>query len=119
MLGASSVELINPITGIGSCCARAASGHTATPPSPAMKSRRRISHASEPLYGQQPTATTGTASCLGAKFLRYLFAMHEAASGPQRRSLQCAHMAAFRGQAAPSVTTGHREPAVCGILRRG
>ena len=31
-----------PITGIAGCCARAASGHAATPPSPAMKSRRRI-----------------------------------------------------------------------------
>jgi len=39
--------------------ARAASGHTAAPPSPRMNSRRRISHASQPLYGQQPTATTG------------------------------------------------------------
>ena len=28
-------------------------------PSPAMKSRRRIGHASEPLYGRQPTTTTG------------------------------------------------------------
>jgi hypothetical protein len=32
-------------------CAAASSGHAAAPPSPAMNSRRRISHASEPLYG--------------------------------------------------------------------
>jgi len=29
-----------PITGIGCCCARAASGHAAAPPSSVMKSRR-------------------------------------------------------------------------------
>jgi len=40
----------DPITGIAGCCARAASGHAAAVlPSPAMNSRRRISHASEPL----------------------------------------------------------------------
>ena len=32
----------NPITGIAGCCARAASGHAAALPSPAMNSRRRI-----------------------------------------------------------------------------
>ena len=33
--------LRNPITGIGGCCARAASGHAAAPPAtPLMKSRR-------------------------------------------------------------------------------
>jgi hypothetical protein len=37
------------------CCARAASGHAAVLPSPAMNSRRRIVHSSEPLYGR-PTA---------------------------------------------------------------
>jgi hypothetical protein len=41
------------------CCARATNGHAAAPPSPAMNSRRRISYASELLYGQ-PTATIGT-----------------------------------------------------------
>jgi hypothetical protein len=30
----------NPITGIGGCCARAASGHAAAPPSSVMNSRR-------------------------------------------------------------------------------
>ena len=34
--------LTNPITGIAGCCARAASGHAAAPPSPAMNSRRFI-----------------------------------------------------------------------------
>jgi hypothetical protein len=29
-----------PITGIAGCCARAASGHAAAPPSSVMKSRR-------------------------------------------------------------------------------
>src|ERR1700730_3256191 len=32
----------NPITGTAGCCARAANGHAAAPPSPAMNSRRRI-----------------------------------------------------------------------------
>src|SRR5271154_2365160 len=32
--------------------------------------------------GRQPTATTGTASGLGAKLLRYLFAARAAAHGP-------------------------------------
>jgi hypothetical protein len=32
----------SPITGIACCCARAASGHAAALPSPAMNSRRRI-----------------------------------------------------------------------------
>jgi hypothetical protein len=31
-----------PTTGTAGCCARAAGGHAAAPPSPAMKSRRRI-----------------------------------------------------------------------------
>jgi hypothetical protein len=30
----------NPITGIAGCCARAASGHAAAPPSSVTKSRR-------------------------------------------------------------------------------
>ena len=33
-------ELRNPITGIAGCCARAASGIAAAPPTAAMKSRR-------------------------------------------------------------------------------
>jgi hypothetical protein len=32
--------LRNPITGIAGCCARAASGHTAAPPTSVMNSRR-------------------------------------------------------------------------------
>jgi hypothetical protein len=32
----------NPTTGIDVCCARAASGHAAAPPTAAMKSRRLI-----------------------------------------------------------------------------
>jgi hypothetical protein len=36
------VLLRNPITGIAGCCARAASGHAAALPSPAINSRRRI-----------------------------------------------------------------------------
>jgi hypothetical protein len=32
--------LANPTTGIAACCARAASGHAAAPPSSVMKSRR-------------------------------------------------------------------------------
>jgi hypothetical protein len=62
------------ITGIADCCARAASGHAAAPPSPAMNSRRRISHASQPLYGSslpQPQVSEQGASGLGTKFLRY------------------------------------------------
>src|SRR5262245_20735573 len=34
--------LRNPITGIAGCCARAASGHAAAPPSSVMNSRRLI-----------------------------------------------------------------------------
>ena len=34
--------LSQPTTGIARCCARAASGHDAAPPSPAMNSRRPI-----------------------------------------------------------------------------
>jgi hypothetical protein len=34
--------LRNPISGDAGCCARAASGHAAAPPSPAMNSLRRI-----------------------------------------------------------------------------
>jgi len=45
-------KLGNPITGIAGCCARATTGHAAALPSPTMNSRRRISHASQPLYGQ-------------------------------------------------------------------
>jgi hypothetical protein len=62
------------ITGIAACCARAASGQTAAPPSPAMNSRRRISRASQPLYGSsvpQPQVSEQSASGLGTKFLRY------------------------------------------------
>ena len=48
--------LRNPITGIPDCCACATSGHAATPPSPAMKSRRRILESSpyvpEPIAGE-------------------------------------------------------------------
>jgi hypothetical protein len=40
-------------------CARAASGSVAAAPSPAKKARRRISHASDPLYRQQPIGATG------------------------------------------------------------
>jgi hypothetical protein len=43
---------MNPTTGSAGCCARATSGHAAALPIPAMNSRRRICHASEPLYGQ-------------------------------------------------------------------
>jgi len=34
----------NPITGTAACCARAANGHAAALPSPAMNCRRRIRH---------------------------------------------------------------------------
>ncbi len=37
-----------PTTGIAGFCARATSGHAAALPSPAMNSRRRIRHASQP-----------------------------------------------------------------------
>jgi hypothetical protein len=37
---ASDVLRRNPITGIAACCARAASGHTAAPPSSVMNVRR-------------------------------------------------------------------------------
>jgi hypothetical protein len=52
--------LRKPITGIFGCCARAASGHATALTSTAMNFRRRIGHASDLGYGQQPTATTGT-----------------------------------------------------------
>jgi hypothetical protein len=34
----------NPITGIGGCCARAASGNAAAPPSSDMNSRSSLDH---------------------------------------------------------------------------
>jgi hypothetical protein len=37
---AADVFLMNPITGVPGCCARAASGHAAAPPSSVMNSRR-------------------------------------------------------------------------------
>jgi hypothetical protein len=45
MYGLVSAEpgLINPITGIARCCARAASGHVAALPMHAMNSRRLMS----------------------------------------------------------------------------
>jgi len=36
-------EWRNPITGIAGCCARAASGHAAAPPSRVMNARRLMS----------------------------------------------------------------------------
>jgi hypothetical protein len=38
--GSGDVALRNPITGIAGCCARAASGQAAAPPSRVMKARR-------------------------------------------------------------------------------
>ena len=38
--GSGDPALRNPITGIAGCCARAASGHAAAPPSSVMNSRR-------------------------------------------------------------------------------
>jgi hypothetical protein len=40
--GAAEALLMKPITGIAGCCALAASGHAAAPPSPAMNSRRLV-----------------------------------------------------------------------------
>src|SRR5262249_11043236 len=42
-LGKLGPHLKLPITGSAGCCARAANGHAAALPSPAMNSRRRIS----------------------------------------------------------------------------
>jgi len=42
--GAKRAAIRNPITGAFGCCARAAGGHAAAPPSSAMKSRRLLSN---------------------------------------------------------------------------
>src|SRR6516225_7164355 len=48
-------ECSTPITGIADCCARAASGHVAAPPSAAINSRRRIWIAMRPSHGGHAT----------------------------------------------------------------
>src|ERR1700722_9785148 len=50
--------------------------------SPAMNSRRRISHVSEPLYGEQTIRATGSASCIRGEIPSILFAAREAGCGP-------------------------------------
>jgi hypothetical protein len=60
-------------------------GQRATEP-PAMNSRRRISHVSEPLYGEQSIATTGTASGIRSKIPSIFFAAREAGCGPSRNT---------------------------------
>jgi len=43
VIPSGDVGVRNPITGIADCCARAASGHAAAPPSSVMNSRRLMS----------------------------------------------------------------------------
>src|SRR6516225_9004922 len=45
----ADVLLRNPTTGIAACCARAASGHAAAPPSSVMNSRRLLSNMELPV----------------------------------------------------------------------
>jgi hypothetical protein len=80
-------ELRNPITGTAGCCARAATGHAAALPSPAIKSRRRIRHPLKPqceaAYRGQGRMGTGCNSSRGL-FPSTFFAAR-AACGPSRR----------------------------------
>jgi hypothetical protein len=72
-LSSTGWVLSNPITGIAACCARAATGHAAALPIPAMNSRRRTGHASKPLCGQRIAVRVTwerVASRRGANFLR-------------------------------------------------
>jgi hypothetical protein len=72
----------NVVIGSACCWARAVGCKASALPSPAMNSGRRISHVSEPLYGEQSIATTGTASGIRGEIPSIFFAAREAGRGP-------------------------------------
>jgi hypothetical protein len=56
--------LRNPTTGTADCCARAASGHAAAPPTSVMKSRRLMGPAPQVRGRRLPTCAGGPSRCL-------------------------------------------------------
>ena len=64
----SDTLLRNPITGIAGCCARAASGHAAAPPSSPMNVRRFKSSMEIPLLHAGSTTGLGADSQRGGEF---------------------------------------------------
>ena len=66
-LGSSDTAPRNPITGIPGCCARAASGQAAAPPSAAMNSRR-LMNSPQAKGGHTTISLDAAVLCITAKF---------------------------------------------------
>jgi hypothetical protein len=97
----------NVVIGSACCWARAVGCKASALPSPAMNSRRRISHVSEPLYGEQSIATTGTASGIRGEIPSIFFAAREAGCGPTLPSSLSSATSGSWGEAA--VASRHRD----------